>query len=131
MTIATQEILDGAWEKSGYNPMRAGIAGLLITGALYSAVGGLVLSVIAIVISSYDRSWVKTDNFVSFLLGYYQRFQVPILLVTAIMEFVIFLGITLLLVRRWHSSQPLRYLLYRRPLALDLVLAGLGAVAVV
>ena len=131
MTPVAQGVLDGSWEKSGHNPLRAGIAGLLITGALYSTIGGLVLSVVAIIVSSHDRSWVKTDNLVDFLLSYYQKFQIPILLVTAIMEFSIFFGITLLLIRRWHSSQPLQYLLYRPPGALALVLAGLGAVAVV
>jgi membrane protease YdiL (CAAX protease family) len=131
MMPVAEGVLDGSWEKSGRNPLRAGIAGLLITGALYSTIGGLVLSIVAIIISSHDRSWAKTDNLVDFLLSYYQKFQIPILLVTAIMEFSIFFGITLLLIRRWHSSRPLQYLSYRAPGAFDLVLAGLGAVAVV
>jgi len=126
-----QPVLDGSWEKPGSNPLRAGIAGLLITGALYSTLGGLILSIIALVLSSHDWSWIKTDNFTDFLLSYYQRFQVPILIVTAVMEFAVFLGITFLLVRRWHSSQPARYLSYHPPAALDLILAGLGAIAVV
>jgi hypothetical protein len=126
-----EAVLDGSWEKPGRNPIGAGIAGLLITGALYTTLGGLILSVVALILSSHDKSWVRTDNFVDFLLSYYQKFQVPILVVTAVMEFAVFFGITLLLVRRWHSSQPSRYLSYNRPAALDLVLAGLGAVAVV
>jgi len=131
MTPTAQGVLDGSWEKPGRNPLRAGIAGLLITGALYSTIGGLVLSIVAAIASYRDRSWVKTDNFVDFLLSYYQRFQISILVVTGIMELAIFLGLTLLLVRKWHSSQPLRYLSYRPPGALDLVLAGFGAVAIV
>jgi hypothetical protein len=126
-----QAVLDGSWEKPGSNPLRAGIAGLLISGALYSTLGGLILSIIALAFSSRDWSWIKADNFTDFLLSYYQRFQVPILVVTAIMEFAVFLGITFFLVRRWHSSQPLRYLAYYRPAALALILAGLGAIVVV
>jgi CAAX protease family protein len=131
MRPKVEPVLDGTWEKPGSNPVRAGIAGLLITGALYSTVGSLVLSILAFVISARDSSWIRTDSFVHFLLSYFQKFQIPILVVTAVMEFAVFFGITYLLVRRWHSSQPLRYLSYNRPAALDLVLAGLGAIAVV
>ncbi len=126
-----QAVLDGSWEKPGSNPLRAGIAGLLITGSLYSTLGGLILSIVALAMSSRDWSWIKSDNFTDFLLSYYRRFQVPILVVTAVMEFAVFFGITYLLVRRWHSSQPMRYLSYHPPAALDLILAGLGAIAVV
>jgi len=129
--MRTDAVLDGTWEKPGRHPVLASIAGLLVTGALYSTVGSLVLSVLVLLLSARDYSWVRADSFVQFLLSYFQRFQVPILVVTAIMEFAVFFGITYLLVRRWHSSQPLRYLSYNTPAALDIVLAGLGAIAVV
>ncbi len=122
---------DGSWEVPGRNPLAAAIAGLLICGALYSTAGGLVLSVIAGIASLRDQSWLATDTFAGFLMGYYRRFQVPILLVTAVMELAIFLGLTFLLVRRWHASRPARYLGYRRPAALDLALAAAGAIVVV
>ena len=128
---AGQAPLDGSWEKPGSSPLRPVIAGLLICGALYSTVGALVLSVVAGVVSAHDASWARADGLVEFLLAYYRRFQVPILVVTAVMEYAVFLGVTFLLVRRWHSSRPGRYLRYRRPAVMDLLLAGLGAVAVV
>ena len=131
MRPRAQAVLDGSWEKPGRNPLGAGVSGLLITGALYTTFGGLILSVIALIVSARDKSWVRTDTFVDFLLSYYQKFQVPILVVTAVMEFAVFLGITFFLVRKWHSSQPARYLSYNPPAALDLVLAGLGGIAVV
>lgn len=124
-------LLDGSWERPGRNPVNAGIAGLLICGALYSTFGAIILSVVAFIVSSRDPSWIDTRSFVDFLLSYYQKFQVPILAVTAVMEFAVFFGLTFFLVRRWHSGNPVRYLSYTRPEALDLVLAGLGAVAVV
>ncbi len=123
--------LDGFWEGPGRNPLRAGIAGLLIIGAVYSTAGAVVMSTVAGIVALTDHGWIKPGNLVDFLLAYYTRFQVPILVVTAIMEYAVFLGLTLLLVRAWHSSRPARYLGYRRPAALDLLLAGLGAIAVV
>jgi len=124
-------LLDGSWEGSGRNPLRAGIAGLLIIGALYSTAGALVMSTVAGIVAALDKSWIRPGNLVDFLLAYYTRFQVPILVVTAVMEYALFLGLTLVLVRAWHSSRPARYLAFRRPAALDLLLAGLGAIAVV
>jgi membrane protease YdiL (CAAX protease family) len=65
------------------------------------------------------------------LLGYYRTFQVPILAVTMVMEVILFFGMVVFLVSRWHSSRPLAYLSFRKPAALDIVLAGVGAVAIV
>ncbi len=124
-------VLDGSWEQPGRNFLWAGIVGLLICGALYSTLGGLVLSIVTLVASARDSSWLSVRSFTDFLLSYYQRFQTPILVVTAVMEFAIFFGLTFLLVRRWHSSRPAGYLQYNRPAALDLILAGLGAITVV
>lgn len=123
--------LDGSWERPGRNPLGAGLAGILICGALYSALGGLVLSVITLIVTSVDTSWAGSGDFLVMISRFYARFQVPILLVTTVGEFSIFLGLTLVLVRRWHSSRPSDYLGYRRPAAVDLVLAGIGAISVV
>ena len=123
--------LDGSWERPGRNPLAAGIAGLLICGALYSTLGGVFLSVIVAVMTPLEGAWLKTDSVVDLILSYYRTFQVPILAVTMVMELVVFFGVVVFLVRRWHSSRPFAFLSYRRPAALDLVLAGVGAVAVV
>jgi len=131
VTAQTAQVLDGSWEQPGRNPLRAGIAGLLLCGALYSTIGAIVLSIIAAIVTAHDPSWVRGTGFVDFLLGYYKKLQVPILVVTAVMEYAVFLGLTLVLVRAWHSSRPARYLAYTRPRALDLVLSGLGAITVV
>jgi membrane protease YdiL (CAAX protease family) len=124
-------ILDGSWERPGRNPLGAGFTGILLCGALYSTLGSLSLSVAVAVATSRDHSWIRADNFIEIVREYYDRFQVPILLVTAVAEFAVFFGLTFLLVRRWHSSRPARYLAYARPAALDLVLAVVGAVTVV
>jgi membrane protease YdiL (CAAX protease family) len=126
-----EAVLDGSWEQPGRNPVWAGVAGLLLCGALYTTVGGIGLAIVTAAVSSHDWSWGRAGSFVDFLQHYYERFQVPILVVTAAMEFVIFFGLTFFLVWRWHSSRPARYLQYNPPAALDLVLAGLGAITVV
>jgi uncharacterized protein len=123
--------LDGSWERPGRNPLGAGFAGILICGALYSTLGGLVLSVITLIVSAFDRSWMGSGDFLVMIGRFYARFQVPILLVTAVGEFSIFLALTVTLVRRWHSSRPADYLGYRRPDPVYLVLAAIGAISVV
>jgi membrane protease YdiL (CAAX protease family) len=124
-------LLDGSWERPGRNPLGAGVSGILICGALYSTLGALVLSIIMLVVSAVDGTWAGTGGFLEILSRYYARFQVPILAVTAAGEITIFLGLTFVLVRRWHSSTPAAYLGYARPSAVDLLLAGVGAVSVV
>lgn len=123
--------LDGSWEKPGRNPLAAGIAGLLIVGALYSTLGSVFLSIIIAVMMPSSGSWLASGSIVDLILGYYRTFRVPILAVTMGMELVLFFGLVLVLTRRWHSSRPFAFLSYRRPAALDLVLAGVGAAAVV
>ena len=86
--------LDGSWEQPGRNSLWTAIAGPLICGALYSTLGGLVISVVMAVASSHDWSWTRSRHFVDLRLSYFQRFQVPILAVTAVMEFAIFFGLT-------------------------------------
>jgi uncharacterized protein len=123
--------LDGSWERPGRNPLGGGVTGIILCGALYTILGSLVLSVIMFAVSAHDPSWLGRGSFLKILSRYYARFQLPILAVTAVGEFAIFLGLTFALVRRWHSSRPAAYLGYRQPAALDILLAGIGAVSVV
>jgi membrane protease YdiL (CAAX protease family) len=123
--------LDGSWERPGRNPLAAGIAGLLICGALYTTLGSVVLSVIVAVMTPLRSAWLETNSIIDLILSYYRTFQVPILAVTMVMELVVFFGMVVFLVRRWHSSRPFAFLSYRRPAAIDLVLAGVGAALVV
>ncbi len=111
--------------------MPPALPGLLICGALYTTLGGIVLSVIVAVMSPFEGAWLETGSFIDLVLSYYRTFQVPILAVTMVMELLLFLGMVVFLVRRWHSSRPFAFLSWRQAAALDLVLAGIGAVAVV
>jgi len=123
--------LDGSWEGPGRNPLAAAVAGPVICGGVYSTLGGTASGLIAAIDLLRDPSWLASDRLVDILLEYYRRFQVPILVVTTVAQFAVFFSLAVVLVRRWHSSRPFRYLAYRPPAAVDLVLAGAGAVAVV
>jgi uncharacterized protein len=123
--------LDGSWERPGRNPLGGGVTGILLCGSLYTILGSLVLTAIMFVVSFHDPTWMGRGSFLKILSRYYARFQLPILGVTAVGEFAIFLALTFALVRRWHSSRPAAYLGYRRPAAVDILLAGIGAISVV
>jgi uncharacterized protein len=123
--------LDGSWEKPGRSPLGAAVAGLLICGALYTTLGGLVLGAVVAVMTRLTGAWADSGSFVDILLGYYRTFQVPILAVTMVMELILFFGMVVFLVRKWHSRRPFVYLSFRKPAALDIILAGAGAVAIV
>jgi membrane protease YdiL (CAAX protease family) len=129
--IRTDAPHDGSWEQPGRNPLAAAIVGLVLCGAVYSALGGVASGAIAVADLLRDPTWVAGERLVDLLVAYYRRFQVPILVVTTIAQFAVFFTLAAWLVRRWHSSRPARYLGYRRPRAVDVLLAAAGAVAVV
>ncbi len=131
MTQLSGVPLDGSWERPGRNPIAAAIAGLVLCGSVYSTLGGAASGIIAVLDMLRDPSWLSTGRLVDILVEYYNRFQVPILVVTTVAQFAVFFGLAVALVRRWHSSRPFRYLSYQPPAAVDLVLAGVGAVAIV
>lgn len=123
--------LDGSWERPGRNPLVAAVAGLILCGGVYSALGGAASGLIAVIDLLRDPSWLPSGRLVDILVAYYRRFQVPILVVTTAAQVSVFFALTVGLVRRWHSSRPLRYLGCRASAAVDLALAGAGAVAIV
>ncbi len=123
--------LDGSWERPGRNPIAAAIAGLVLCGGMYSTLGGAASGVVAALDMLRDPSWLAAGRLVDILVEYYHRFQVSILVVTTVAQFAVFFGLAVVLVRRWHSSRPFGYLAYRPPAAVDLVLAGAGAIAIV
>jgi CAAX protease family protein len=129
--VSPDVVLDGSWEQPGRNPLAGAVAGLLITGGLYSVLGGAAGVIIGIVESLGGPGWLVAGRLVDILVEYYRRFQASILVLSATGELAVFFALTVVLVRRWHSSQPWRYLSFKRPDALTLVLAGAGAVAIV
>jgi membrane protease YdiL (CAAX protease family) len=131
VSLAPDCVLDGSWEGPGRRPLVGAIAGLVLCGAVYSALGGAASGAIAALELLRDPSWLDAGRLVDVLVAYYKRFQVSILLVTTVGEFAVFFALAVALVHRWHASRPFRYLSYRRAPAADLVLAGAGAAAIV
>lgn len=129
--IRTKAPLDGSWEQPGRNPLAAAIVGLVLCGAVYSILGGAASGAIALADLLRDPTWARSGGLVDLLVAYYRRFQLAILVVTAVAQFAVFFALTVVLVRRWHSSRPARYLGYRRPRASDVLLAAAGALAII
>lgn len=128
---APEAPLDGSWERPGRNPLAAAVAGLILCGGVYSALGGAASGLVAAVDLLRDPSWLPSGRLVDILVAYYRRFQVTILVVTTAAQFSVFFALAVVLVRHWHSSRPFRYLGFRSPAAADLALAGAGAAAIV
>jgi len=90
--------LDGSWEGPGRRPLVGAIAGLVLCGAVYSALGGAASGTIAALELLRDSSWLASGRLVDILVEYYRRFQVPILVVSTVGEFAVFFALAVALV---------------------------------
>lgn len=111
----------GYWEQEGKNPLIAAFAGSLIVLAIYFFVSQIML--LAIIFSSFGKLNFDDGNF---LADIYSQFRVPILLVTAIMQLLLFGLFTAFLFRKWHGVDlKERFRIVRPPVKASL-LALLG-----
>jgi membrane protease YdiL (CAAX protease family) len=129
--VRSDVVLDGSWERAGRNPLAGAIAGLLLCGGVYAALGGAAGAVIGVLNALRRPDWLAEGRLVDILVEYYRTFQVPILVLSALGESAIFFALGVVLVRRWHSSRPFRYLSYGKPAALEVLLAAAGGIAIV
>ncbi len=109
------------WERPGQNPV---LAALLTTGlvvAVYSFVGGLVSNVAVLADMLHEIAVTGSfgigngGDFLELMKASYQRYKVLILLVTAVSQYLIFVGFTILVFRKWHGRPVKTYFRLRAP----------------
>ena len=90
----------GIWEREGRSPVLASILGTTLIAAAYSLAGNVV--VLAYMLGDLSRlsrsSWSEVSS------GIMGRYRAPILIFTAVFEFLFFGLGTSLIFRRWHGT---------------------------
>ncbi|MBU0954535.1 MAG: CPBP family intramembrane metalloprotease [Spirochaetes bacterium] len=124
----------GFWESEGRNPLIAGF----VVSALIMAVYGFLGNGFSLVMVFADQirqalgpqgsSELISGNFLDTIAQTYQRYQVPILSLTSVLQFAVFIGLTALVFRAWHRLPLGKYFRISRPSPIQLLLAAIGTV---
>jgi membrane protease YdiL (CAAX protease family) len=117
--------LAGSWERRGRNPLVGALVLVIGLGALYMLVQGLLLNGFILADLARRGPDLSPGRGLEAFAELYRRYRPPILAVLTATQFLIFLLLPLLVIRRWHTPDLLSYLGLRRlPSAGLLSLAG-------
>jgi len=121
------------WESGGRKTAVAAFLLVAIVGGLYMAAGSFasMFIVLARYLASPPAATGHGLNYLEGLRRTYQQFQVPLLSLTLVFEFVFFLGLTLFIFRRWHGLKVREYFRLKPAHPILLLLAVAGAVALI
>jgi len=116
--------LSGSWERRGRNPLVGALLLVVGLGALYMLVQSLLVN--GFILADLARRGLQAARGLEMFAGLYRRYRPVILIVLTATQFLIFLLLPLLAVRRWHTPDLASYLGLRRlPPAGLLSLAGI------
>jgi len=117
--------LSGSWERRGRNPLVGALALVVGLGTLYMLVQSLLLNGFILADLARRGELLQGRRGLDMFAEMYRRYRPVILAVLTGTQFLIFLLLTLLAVRRWHTPDLPSYLGLRRfPPAGLLALAG-------
>jgi len=117
--------LSGSWERRGRNPLVGALALVVGLGTLYMLAQSLLLNGFVLADLARRGELLQGRRGLEMFAEMYRRYRPVILAVLTGTQFLIFLLLTLLAVRRWHTPDLPSYLGLRRfPPAGLLALAG-------
>ncbi|HAP43254.1 MAG: hypothetical protein A2087_08135 [Spirochaetes bacterium GWD1_61_31] len=125
------------WEQPGRNPVVAAFVLCALIMAVYGFLGSTVSGGLVFIDTIgdilHDSGAVgtpdaKAGDILEMMAQVYRRYQVPILVLTTLLQFAVFFGLTALVFRAWHGRPIGGYFRLGRPRPLALLLAGLGTV---
>ncbi len=127
----------GTFEQPDQNPAVGAFILVLLCGGLYVTIGGWIGELIGVFFYVIGKgknlvfpSFTEPDFF-SFLEEFYRTTRVPSLILTIVFEWLIFVGLATLLIRRWHTHHVSQYIQISLPKCIDLLIAPALGVLVV
>ncbi len=114
--------LAGSWERRGRNPLVGALVLVIGLGALYMLVQGLLVNgfILADLARPGGRQ-LQAARGLEMFAELYRRYRPVILVVLTATQYLIFLLLPLLVIRRWHTPDLVSYLGLRRLPAAGLV----------
>ncbi len=118
--------LDGIWERNQRNPLVGALVLVLGIGTFYFLAQSLLLNAYVLVDSGRAGGFRGHGDLYTRVKSAYQQYQVAILVVLPLTEFGILLLVPLIVVRRWHTRQIVRYFRFDRFPPIGVLLSVLG-----
>jgi membrane protease YdiL (CAAX protease family) len=106
--------LTGSWERRGRNPLVGALLLVVGLGALYMLAQGLLLNGFILADLARRGPALQGARGLEVFAQLYRRYRPAILVVLTATQFLIFLLLPLLAIRRWHTADLLSYLGLRR-----------------
>jgi membrane protease YdiL (CAAX protease family) len=125
-------IFDGTWEKPGRSIVLAAIIIVLLCGGIFQVAPSLLFAAYQLIDARTNGLSGLSDSgdFIELMKALYERYKYPLLITTIVSQFVIFLGLTVTLTRRWHTKNVIKYFQYNRFNPVFFALALVGAFCV-
>jgi len=124
--------LNGSFEASDKNPVIGAFFLICICGGIYFLIPAFMLN-IYIVVDALTSSRIDTfagKDYFDILAQYYNSIKIPALLVTGIAQYSILFGLSLFLIKKWHTKQIKEYFYYNR-FSLPGVIVGIASAFVI
>ncbi len=131
--VADKPLLSGNFEAEDKNILTGAVLIICICGGIYFLVPSFFLN-LYITLDMLAKS--KSDTFggkdyFEILQQYYTSIKIPVLLFTAAAQYSILFGMTLLLVKRWHTRRIREYAYYNRFSVPGMIIAILSALLII
>jgi membrane protease YdiL (CAAX protease family) len=125
-------ILNGSFESADKNPVSAAFIIICICGGIYFLLPAFIFN-IYIVTDALTNSHIDTfadKDYFEIIEQYYRSIKIPVLIVTGVAQYSILFGLSLFLVKKWHTKQIAEYSHYNT-FSLPGVLVGIASAFVI
>jgi membrane protease YdiL (CAAX protease family) len=131
--LAGKPLLSGSFESEDKNILTGAVLIICICGGVYFLLPSFFLN-LYITLDMLTKA--KTDTFAGkdyfeILKTYYTSIKIPVLLFTAAAQYSILFGLTLFLVRKWHTRRIREYAYYNRFSMPGMIIAVLSALLII
>jgi membrane protease YdiL (CAAX protease family) len=115
--------LDGSWERAQRNPTAAAFLGLLIVGVIYFNAQAILGGILLIVDTVRTHSSFHGKTFIEQLKHMAMAMKAPMRITVFVSQFLCMLLPTWWIVKRWHSTNVVSYLRFKKISIVEIVLA--------
>lgn len=121
----------GYWEQKGRSTAFAAFLMIGLIGGLYFTFGSFAANGFTIIDMLVNRGRPASTDIIRHIIETYRRYQIPVLTITVIFQFLFFFGLTAIVFRNWHGRSVTEYFRIRAVNPLIILVAAFGGIALI